>query len=452
MIIWSVTTYSRATSFPGAAAIVPALGAALVIFSGSLSRSFSYAVLALPGLVATGLLSYSWYLWHWPLMAIARAYFYGEPNLLRDTLLAFAGLGLALLTYRFVENPIRHARKGMFSSTRGALGAGLGLLAAIALCGAGMGLHAKSVVRSSRLEKSLLAAGRDHKIFCPECMDELESGAFQGTLPSIKKCSFGGAEPRILLWGDSFLEQYAPLLDRLGRKYSLGLVQRLMGGCAPTLGIIPLKGGIPNMGCAEFNTQVRTEMASLRDLGIDSIILSSDWLMQDPSPGEVEPEIVHEAIAHFAEGLRKTLDELGIYGFRVLLIAPSPEFPISVPMCLGRRPADRCGISRNEFEARREKILNIMYAQVHGRPNVRIFDPVPSLCNQTYCPPIIQGVIAYRDRGHLAASVLDEFEGNLDPFIRWLAGQEESISLTISDFNEEGGHGLFEERKSQPRF
>lgn len=428
MIAWAVTGLSRATEFPGSIAIVPVLGTALIIYSGNYNKGLAFRLLTQRFFVVIGLLSYSWYLWHWPLMATARAYAFGKHDLLRDSLLSLTALGLALLTYRFVENPIRYARSGLFATTRKALMSGLSLLVIVAMCSIGLGVWSKFETRSTGLGAKLLAAMRDREIVTtPECDKEFQMEVFTGALFAVEKCSFGGTPLRVLVWGDSFAEHYFPLLNYLGKKHSLGLVGRLFGGCPPALGIIPLRGGIPRRDCAPFNELVKNELFDLQQRGIDSVILSANWLMQDdPQPGYDGAEVDANVSARFSEGLTRTLDLLESHHLKVLLIAPSPEFPIAVPLCLGRKPADACGISRFEFEAQRRKALGVIIQAASMRTNVRIFDPVNSLCNSTYCPAIINNVIAYRDNGHIAASASSMLEMDLDPYIHWLADDKQS--------------------------
>ncbi|MGY6214042.1 acyltransferase family protein [Methylolobus aquaticus] len=424
LIGWSVYAFTRATPFPGSAALIPVCGTALVIFSGHSGQGVVFRLLSLPVIVTVGLWSYSWYLWHWPLLALARAYTFGEHHLWRDLALAVVALGLAALTYRFVENPVRRGRAGPFATTRGSMVAGSGLLILVLASAAGLGAWAKYKAQSSALGAAIMAAMRDREVVTRDCDTDFLLGTFKGNLPPIQKCQFGGKNQRILLWGDSFAEHYSPLLDRLGRKHGLGFTQRLFGGCPPILGVVPVRSGMPHKDCADFNDRVAEELPQFRAKGFDAVILSADWLMQDPLPiGGALRFSADDAINAFSQGLTKVLTESRVLGFKSLLIAPSVEFPISVPLCLGRQSAERCGVARAEFEARRQRIMNIMRAAVNGKPSVRLYDPVASLCGPTNCSPILNDVIAYRDTGHLAASALPVLQSDFDLLLRWLVKQ-----------------------------
>src|SRR5262249_34322615 len=103
----------------GAAAVIGSLAAnpALLVRS----------VLATRPLVIVGKLSYSWYLWHWPLLALVRVHDFGQDSLPRALLVVLGSLGLSALTYRYIENPIRHRRPWPFSGARQSIAAGVGL-------------------------------------------------------------------------------------------------------------------------------------------------------------------------------------------------------------------------------------------------------------------------------------------------------------------------------------
>src|SRR6185295_13019414 len=125
-------------------------------------------------------------------------------------------------------------------------------------------------------------------------------------------------------------------------------------------------------------------------------------------------------------------DRLYRNGFKVLLIAPSPRFPIPVPQCLARRPAEDCGMSRTVLEEDREHIMRVMRAAHEQSPTVRIFDPVPALCNAQTCPAVIDNVIGYRDRSHIASRVLPALEASMETEVNWLLGAEDLSAATTT--------------------
>ena len=133
LILLACTQFSASTLYPGTAALLPVIGAALVIGAGCAAPSYGCGrVLALSPMQAVGRVSYSWYLWHWPVLVLAPALL-GHPLGLGARLAAaLASCGLAVLTLRFLENPLRFAAPIRRSAWRSlALG---GAATAVAVC------------------------------------------------------------------------------------------------------------------------------------------------------------------------------------------------------------------------------------------------------------------------------------------------------------------------------
>lgn len=109
LIVTALVVVSAGQSYPGWRALLPTLGAALVIAADERSW-ISRTVLSHPVMVGVGLVSYPLYLWHWPLLAFSRIVLRGEPSATtRIALIALAAL-LSWLTYRLIESPIRFGR------------------------------------------------------------------------------------------------------------------------------------------------------------------------------------------------------------------------------------------------------------------------------------------------------------------------------------------------------
>jgi peptidoglycan/LPS O-acetylase OafA/YrhL len=108
LIVVSAFTIQESAPFPGAIAVVPVLGTALVLLAGSSETVGVNRALAARPMVAIGDASYSWYLWHWPVIVFAAVLFPRNPTIL--IVAAVVSIAPALLSYRFVEQPIRRLR------------------------------------------------------------------------------------------------------------------------------------------------------------------------------------------------------------------------------------------------------------------------------------------------------------------------------------------------------
>ncbi len=104
---WAVTTYSPATPFPGYHALAPCLGAGLLIYSGQGSPTYASRLLSLKPMVALGLISYSLYLWHWPVLVFARHWHGGVLSAGQTTDLVLISVGLAFASWKYIEQPFR---------------------------------------------------------------------------------------------------------------------------------------------------------------------------------------------------------------------------------------------------------------------------------------------------------------------------------------------------------
>lgn len=133
MVLLACSLLNGSTPYPGTAALLPVLGTALVIGAGCAAATRGCGrVLALRPMRAIGRVSYSWYLWHWPVLLLATPLL-GHPLGPIDGLAALAiSFGLAVLTLRLIENPFRYAAPVRRSAARSlALG---GVATAIAVC------------------------------------------------------------------------------------------------------------------------------------------------------------------------------------------------------------------------------------------------------------------------------------------------------------------------------
>jgi peptidoglycan/LPS O-acetylase OafA/YrhL len=105
LIAWGVLAFSPRTPFPGASALVPCLGAALVIHAGAGGRSLGGRLLGSPATVFVGLISYSLYLWHWPLLVLAKYYAVRELTGAEVLAVLLLSVLVATVSWRFVERP-----------------------------------------------------------------------------------------------------------------------------------------------------------------------------------------------------------------------------------------------------------------------------------------------------------------------------------------------------------
>jgi peptidoglycan/LPS O-acetylase OafA/YrhL len=136
-LLGSVLGLNEAMVFPGVIVLLPVLGSVLFLLGGQLNADNAVSRLAARRpWTDIGILSYGFYLWHWPLLALGRYWGLGERSLPRDLLLGgVLALLLAWLSYRYVEQPIRQKKLRAFTATKATLWSGFGMIVGMWLLG-----------------------------------------------------------------------------------------------------------------------------------------------------------------------------------------------------------------------------------------------------------------------------------------------------------------------------
>ena len=342
----SVTAFETGIPFPGVMALLPCLGAAAIIAGGTLAPNIpTTRLLASRPLVTIGLLSYSWYLWHWPLLAISRSYELGTLDVWRDVTIAIAALGLAFLTYIFVENPVRTRRVAMGWSNIKVLGAGaMGSLLVIA---AAFVVNANATKVSPEFNR-IIHAKQDKGWSRLRCHHD-DDVKFVRLIASSDCMGTKNPSQKILvIWGDSHADALVGAVEAAVQP-GFVLLPRSMSGCPPLLGVIPNNSYKLLEFCAQFNEQVLAEVRQLHaERRLAGVVKAAHWSMylNRPSlsgePGRTlweggRPLIGDAALVGLAEGLRRTIAMMAASGIKVLVIAPVPGQHYKATDCLMKR-------------------------------------------------------------------------------------------------------------------
>ena len=375
-IALAVGGYSPQTPFPGIAALLPVTGAALLIHcapGGSAGR-----LLGLPPLVGIGLISYSLYLWHWPLIVLTE---YATDMALAGTAriaVILAAFALAILSWRFVERPFRDGRRFPAARIFTLTATAMGLLAALSLA-----LLAAGPWPSRFSAESLrMAAGKQD--FSPDRL-RCHDTAMRAATPCILGAK---ARPDALLWGDSHGVELAYALSLQARREDRALIERTSSSCPP---VLDYETADPR--CAIAN---RATFDAIRaDPAIRQVYLAAFWAngrFDDPA---------------FVARLDRTIAAIRSLGREIVVIGPVPPQPFDVPRRLAHlaragQPLDGQGTTRADVEARTVQ-LRALFARWAGR-GVRVIDPVAALCGSGRCALERDGRPLYFDSHHLSVA------------------------------------------------
>lgn len=269
LILYSVLFYNNETRFPGLAAIPPCLGSALIIFSGDTKPTLVGRALAARPIVFIGLISYSLYLWHWPILVFSKYTITGDTGgtlnwEFRITLLV-ASVAMAILSWRFIETPFRRRllcprRPQVFFL------AGFSMLALLVFGG---GVYLKDGIpsRFSPQVGKYDTSRANHAFRNSITLQEAVTGQF------AELGSQSLHQPiEILIWGDSHAMAVTPALDELCRRFSVRGVQATHSATPPFIGYIP-SGGLKK-STPVFSKAIVDFISSRR---IKNVIIAARW-------------------------------------------------------------------------------------------------------------------------------------------------------------------------------
>lgn len=336
-IVYAVFGFSSATPFPSLYAVVPVGGAALIIlFSGQ--ETWVGRLLSTAPFVGIGLISYSAYLWHHPLFAFARLSSLSEPGVHVMASCAAASLGLAYVTWRFVEQPFRRRPNPVLPSRIGLWGASGAVGAMFVAFGVAGYTSDGAWARSGSMPPFILNATSDKNDYT-DCLRTAD--AFDAEV-AVQSCSAGPDDgPLVVLLGDSHADHYAHAFRSSADEAGFRFWQLTSNSCLPMQEMIGAE-----RDCTDYANQVET---LLREARPDLIVLSARWtlyltgerfdngeggaekggadafLLPDHQVGDAGyPEALFE---RFKSGMDRLLES----GRRMLVIYPSPEAGWNVP-------------------------------------------------------------------------------------------------------------------------
>ena len=375
LIGFAVLTYTSATPFPGLAAFVPTFATAALIYIGKDGEpSFVAKALSLRPIVGIGLISYSLYLVHWPIIVFARY------MLLRDLAgweigaAVLASFVLAYLSYRFVETPFRRPRRPvsqprLFVGTAGVL-AGLCALGLVGIWTGGARILHPGFAQSAVADANSPDLWLTQRCF----LEDQDASAWAGDLCVRTHGAAGNA----LLWGDSFAAQYIPGILANQDKLSRNIVEYTFAGCPPVLSY----RSYARPGCHDFNAQIFDVVARYH---VDTVVLSARW---------------DEMRERGLQGLSDTIDELKAKGLTVYVIGQSPMFAFDVHILdyrgAGKKDSVRDGAWYLSFKRAQSDLVRA--ASKHAR----FVDPLPAFCRENTCRYETPAGLLFADYGHFS--------------------------------------------------
>lgn len=424
----------ESATWPGHLALVPVLGTAAVIVAGATASA--PRILGSRLMVWIGGLSYSLYLWHWPLL-VAGTWVWGELGQKRGLLLVALAFIPAWLSYKLVENPVRRIAQEQWSP-RTTLSVGLNLTAVTVIAGlllviavprdqpslpqgsesrvGAAALSAEGVARELQenadgvAPKPQDATSDVPKAYADGCQADPEV-----TTPRFCPGGNPDGKIRIVLAGDSKALQWADVIDKIAMSRNWRLDIATKSACGFADAIRPGFNDAPYKACGEYNTSLLD--ALLADPP-DAVVVSQRHSTAFDATGELTSSAM-------TDGLARTWTTLEEHGIDVIALLDNPP-PASTPegdiyRCVAAHidDLDACAFARDDAIARSGSVALLAAAQ--RTEAVDVIDLTDVLCNDTYCPPVINDVLVYRQGSHItntyALSARTLIEDRLAPLV-----------------------------------
>lgn len=386
LVIYSCFYLNASLPYPGLYSLFPTIGAALLILALDMAPGLA-PILANKTMVPIGLVSYSLYLWHWPIIALVK-YRGIEIDLAVGLSIMVAASILSYASWRWIELPIRH---GGFDFRRSFMY--FYLVPAVAIfCFAAVAYKTEGLPgRFSKDVRELILSYSYERDLQRTC--SLRDVDFHGLdLKQLEtSCGLGNpttGAPSILLYGDSHANHFKPFLDVIAKDASLSGVYFSMGGCAP---VRPAELEREDT-CARRNHSVEREFSHFR-----YVVIAGEW----------NSKLSTEDFAPLIEEIEKS-------GAVPVLFKDAPESPKDISRCALNRlrgwlPMDAdCSIPIQQVTAHAGNIDQAIDVLKARFPALIVINPKPLLCNESSCVTIIGNTAIYRDTNHLnlQASIL----------------------------------------------
>ncbi|MFM8459677.1 MAG: acyltransferase family protein, partial [Chthoniobacterales bacterium] len=294
--------FTKQTFFPGAAAALPVAGAAACLFSGAHQQTMVGRILALKPLVVTGLMSYSLYLWHWPLIVLNNYSYWGDGKYFGDGAIFGLTFAASFLSWKFVEQPVR--QRTILATEKSLLA--FFLSASLIFAASGLVMYWQKGL-SWRFEPQLaryLDAEMDRV-----AANDFDTSFEQARSGDFKQVADGNAAPPLFVLGDSHARSLVPALETMDRPVYLG----------------SLSSGAPILGMSRQSDEFfESAVKFMKSRGIGNVLLVSKWSWALADEKNFR-------------GLQDSIARLRAEGFRVQVLGQPPIHDFDVPKFLAGR-------------------------------------------------------------------------------------------------------------------
>jgi len=389
MLVWSVVALSEKSTFPGYNALVPCIGTGLIIHAGTNGTSAINRILSIRPLVLLGLISYSLYLWHWPLLVFVHYWNIHELSLAQSATVLLIALIISACSWRYVERPFRF---GPLLPDRG----GLFKMGAFVMCiaaAAGLLLHVANGLPGRLSDSTHQALNLDEVHDRRDCHFISDKGH-----PGLCIRGYTNDKVDFILVGDSHADALSPAI------FETAKIHRLSGIQFTDYGFRPIKGFWNPATAARDRALVAWLETLIKERKPGFILVAASW---NSALDAIYYEDYRKVKASHAlsAGMRNFISQFP--DTRVFILQTVPVSEIFGPTALAR--------SRHLGKSLEQKMPRAKYALQTVRyeavlaglqidyNNVQIVSVGDSFCDVHYCYGALgDGRALYRDADHVS--------------------------------------------------
>ncbi len=404
LICWSAFYFEAGSGFPGFAALVPVLGAALVIIAGlgglpaRLIRIYKFRPIQFLGDI-----SYSLYLWHWPVIVLAPFMLNRAASTIEKLLMLAISIALAWATKRFIEDPARTSR--MFVSGKPRLTIVTALVSSVALA---VSVTAVSVATPRSVVSDVISldqAKHDAADIGSNCMTKAEAS-------EVIWCNFGNqsAAYRVLLIGDSHAATHLSGFKELAVKHDWALTLAYKAGCSFSLA--ERNASARGNSCTAWNKNLQAGLSAQAPFNLVVTANYSNNFLADVK-SDNWPQL---AIAGYREAWQPLIQR----GAKVVALRDNPQMTETMLLCWNEAVLDASNCA-----GPRDEMLHPDYSQQAATDFAGAFalDLTDLYCDSQTCPSQRNGTYIYRNADHLSATYSRVISGELYNRLQNLLGR-----------------------------
>lgn len=394
-LILSTIFINAKLAFPGYLALIPCLATVLVIYSGLNEKCLSHKLLGNKVMVFVGLLSYSLYLYHWPVVAYAK-YVGVEFTPAIQFLIVLTSFVFAYLSQRFVENKVRYASwsKQNFVAPILYLAPSVVLIFIYFHANINQFYPERFTAEVVLMEKVVTSKPEKDRASCHSSSLDIDSS---------NNCQLGAIneDNKAILWGDSHANHFVGFIDELGKKGNFQVQDITMGNCPPLPNLYIAAQGA-GKACIEKNKAVLSYILQERP---DEVFLAGSWAGYLGS--YIQADTQHKKVKKVTDTLSQLIDKLHENNIKVTFFEMLPRTPDGVSACYLKHimypsitSIKSCEFSQLGFYGDEQlEIYQALKDRFHSKFTVISVSDL--FCENLWCKSYMNATALYRDNNHL---------------------------------------------------